>query len=657
MTPANANSSLHYADIEFDQQGTPESMLFEDIYFSRKDGIAESDYVFIQHNDLPERFLQLNEYESFLIAETGFGSGLNFLLAADLFLRSAPKSAQLYFVSFEKYPLKHADLARILSYWPQFEPLSSLLLAQYPPLLPGLQRLRLHPQITLDLYFADVNEALPEWAALHPRHVNAWFLDGFAPNKNPQMWQPELYQAISVSMANNASLATFSANGDVRRGLIRAGLNIKKAPGFGRKREMLYGTINKLGQPEPPRAKSIAIIGDGIAAATLAYALRNSEKDITIFSSASEPAAGASGNPQGAVYPLLQAQWTPTSDFYSHAHEYARHLYRNATPECWHESGVQQLIKTNEQNIKIRKIICQELYPNSCWLPQTRAQTSTSASVTLPAPSILLATAGWVSAKELVNQLFAMVKQQRNNNEKAFEQIFNCPIENIQSGSLLEHYQGERCDLESRWVLFGNGKRYFFDQVIIACGERSAELLPQALVPIRPVRGQITRVAIPKEHVLNDLQHVLCHNGYITPVSNGSCCIGATFDKSRHNAIIDANDDVQNLKQMQSDFAFTLPKEWIIGQRASVRATTPDHLPLAGRAPQFYRGKLDEWPNLWVLSGLGARGLTAAPLAAELVAAQIEGKPLPLTFRSLQALKPSRFAERARIRNKSIWVD
>lgn len=652
MTSANANSSLHYADIHFDQQGTPESSLFDDIYFSRKDGIAESTYVFIQHNDLPARFSQLTEHEQFLIAETGFGSGLNFLLAADLFLRTAPKNAHLYFVSFEKYPLKYADLAKILNYWPQFNPLAERLLRQYPPLVPGLQRLHLHPQITLDLYFADVNDALPEWASMHTRRVDAWFLDGFAPQKNPQMWQPELFPAISVSMANHATLATFSATGDVRRGLIRAGLRIKKAPGFGKKREMLFGSIQKLGQPAPAPTKSIAIIGDGIAAATLAYALRNSPKNITVYSAAAEPAAGASGNAQGAVYPLLQAQWTPTADFFSHAHEYARQLYRNTTPEHWYESGVQQLSKTPAQNMKIRKIHSRSLYPNSTWLPQTQVRASRSAGIDLPSASVMLPNAGWVPAKKLVSELFQQVKQYRLANGKGFEQVFNSPIQSIE-----EHAAQNNSLPVKQWALAINGDKYIVDQVIVACGEQSAALLPQALVPTRPVRGQITQLAIPSEHPLNQLQQVLCCNGYITPVHEGKCCIGATFDKTRHEAIIDNQDDTHNLEQMQEDFGFEIPKQWIVGHRASVRATTPDHLPLAGRAPRFTNGKLSEWANLWILSGLGARGLTSAPLAAELIAAQVENAPLPVTTRITDALKPIRFAERALIRKQTIWAD
>lgn len=652
MTSANANPSLHYADIHFDQQGTPESRLFDDIYFSRKDGVAESNYVFIHHNDLPTRFSQLADHEQFLIAETGFGSGLNFLLAADLFLRTAPKNAHLYFVSFEKYPLKYADLAKILSYWPQFQMLSELLLRQYPPLLPGLQRLHLHPQITLDLYFADVNEALPEWVERHKRTVHAWFLDGFAPQKNPQMWQPELFQAISVSMANQATLATFSATGDVRRGLIRAGLHIKKAPGFGKKREMLYGTIYKLGLPKNLPAESIAIIGDGIAAASLAYALKNSVKDITVFSAASGPAAGASGNPQGAVYPLLQAQWTPTADFFSHAHEYARQLYCSAAPSCWHETGVQQLSKTAAQHIKIRSIRARALYPSDIWLPQTRAQASQSASLELPSASLLLPKAGWVPAKTLVSELFEQVRKHRMALGRKFEQKFNCPITSIQEVGYTQNGVAGK-----PWALLTENNKYQADQVIIAGGERSASLLPQALVPIRPVRGQITQLSIPKDHPLNKLTQVLCHNGYITPATEGTCCIGATFDKSRHEAIFDAQDDKQNLNQLEKDFGFALPKQWIANSRASVRATTPDHLPLAGRAPRFANENLDEWPNLWILSGLGARGLTSAPLAAELIAAQVEALPLPATARIVDALKPIRFAERAAIRKQSIWVD
>ncbi|RUO21121.1 hypothetical protein CWE08_05890 [Aliidiomarina iranensis] len=658
MTSANANPSLHYADIEFDQQGIPESTLFADIYFSRKDGIAESNYVFIQHNDLHKRFAAISEYDSFVIAETGFGTGLNFLLAADLFLQKAPKNAHLYFTSFEKYPIRHADLVKIHQHWPQFSTLSSLLLARYPALLPGLQRIEIHPQITLDLYFSDVNDTLREWAEEHPRTVNAWFLDGFAPSKNPQMWDSKLFNAIALSLANHATFATFSATGNVRRQMLEAGLNVKKAKGFGRKREMLFGGIQKMGKPAQPAAQSIAIIGDGIAAATLAYELRNSNKRIHIFAAAEAAAAGASGNPQGAVYPLLQAQWTPSSDFYSHAHEFARQLYRSAVPNCWHESGVQQLSKSTPQLLKIRSIRSLNLYPDPYWQPQTQAQASVKANVPLPTPAVLLPTAGWVPAKQLVNELLEKVASHRKQSNLEFSVHFSCQILDIQAlnacSSASSHQQWQLL-LESTSKDFV-AENLCFDQVIIAGGEKSTQLLPQALVPIRPVRGQITQLAVPDNHQLANLNQVLCGGGYITPVHQGLCCIGATFDKTRTDAIIDPNDDEQNLRQLRDDFSFSAPQSWVVANRASVRATTPDHLPLAGRVPKFVNGQLQEYSNLWLLSGLGARGLTSAPLAAALVAAQVENRPLPVTARINAALKPIRFAERARLRNKSIWV-
>lgn len=667
----NLFAPINPAEVCFDTHGTPESELFGDIYFSRDNGCAESHYVFIAGNQLAQRFHASRMQQHWVVAETGFGTGLNFLLCASVFLQHAPATAQLHFVSFEKFPLQANDLQRALAALFSTEtalPVNSALLTQlaeklqqhYPTFLGGCHRSVIHPRITLDLHFGDVLNTLPMWAQQHNGQVNAWFLDGFAPSKNPAMWQPALYRAIAVSMAPAATLATFTATGHVRRGLQAVGIAMQRVAGFGHKREMLVGSIHKLGMPlSPPQApkvpQEISIIGDGIAAASLLYALRNAPQPLRLISAAPAPASGASGNPQGAVYPLLQADWTPTSDFYSRANDFAVRLYRQLAPEYCHFTGVQQLLYSSTSLPKIRAIISKNLYPQAIWQPCTQAQASASAGIPLPYPSVLLGRSGWVQPAPLVTAIINWVECYRSQHGLATHFHFNHAVSSLQP---------LQATLNTAWQVHSEKGSITSQHVIIAAGANSSALLPQPLVPIRPVRGQITQLQVPTEHPLQSLRQVICHSGYLTPTHNNHCCIGATFDKYHASANLKPSDDQENIAQQEQLLQFDFSSLTVAASRAGVRATTPDHLPLVGRVPYVNdclhatpnhqsKAAVQQWQNLWLLSGLGARGLTSAPLAAEMIASELQQRPQPVTTALCAALAPSRFAERALKRGQS----
>ena len=235
------------AQIHYNEQGTPVSDLFDDVYFSNESGLEETRYVFLQQNGLPERWAQ-HQASFFHIIETGFGTGLNFLLAWQHFRlhrqqQSAALCQRLYFSSFEKYPLQLADLRQALQSWPALKELAEQLLAQYPLALPGCHRLQFEQgNVTLDLWLGDVHDSMPQLPVQN--QADAWFLDGFAPSKNPQMWQPELFQQMARLAKKGTTVATFTSAGLVRRGLQDAGFSVRKIKGYGRKREMTVGIIN-----------------------------------------------------------------------------------------------------------------------------------------------------------------------------------------------------------------------------------------------------------------------------------------------------------------------------------------------------------------------------------------------------------------------------
>lgn len=229
---------MQFTDIKW-LNNTPYSIEFNDVYFSTDDGLDETNYVFIQQNQLESRFQSLQSAQ-FCIIETGFGTGLNFLVASQLWLTHAPPHAQLHFVSLEKYPLQITDLARAHALWPQFSAISTDLLQQYETLKTGTNYFSIAGgRIQLRLQVDDIALALPQLT----QKADAWFLDGFAPAKNSDMWSAEVLAEIARLSQLDTTFATFTSAGLVRRGLQAIGFKVEKLSGFGKKREMLHGTF------------------------------------------------------------------------------------------------------------------------------------------------------------------------------------------------------------------------------------------------------------------------------------------------------------------------------------------------------------------------------------------------------------------------------
>lgn len=622
----SASSQLSYAQLKIDDQGTPRSTQHNDIYFSKGQGIAESRYVFLQHNALPQRWQTATkeakpEEKTWLIAETGFGTGLNFYVCAAEFLQQAPAHHQLHFVSFEKYPLHPKDFKAVAAQWPEFEPIHSPTLRLYPELIPGLHRLFIHPRITLDLVFGDVLETLPDWANVHLNQVDAWFLDGFAPSKNPSMWQTKLYFNIAHSLTSNGTLATFTATGHVRRGLEAAGLSMKKAPGFGQKRELLQGVKRTLAAPRKRLPQSIAVLGAGIAAACMATELRDFPGSLHLVWAKDTPADGASGNPQGVLYPLLQAQWSPLSELQAHSFLFARRFYQQHTPDLFHCSGVELRGRSADDQARYQKIIQQGLYPES--LLQAK-----NGHAFLPQ-------AGWLQPQLVVQQLFQQLLDYRQQQGLSTVLLTNEPVQRIEQ--------------QTQWQVQTRSHVFTVDQLVLCLAHETALL--QAIdaniaLPLQTRRGQIT--LLPAQQ-LSQLEQVICGQGYVLPPLQGVLCTGASFDAQTSTAVIKASDDNDNIAQLNQMLGTEFTLAQVLAQRASLRATTNDHLPIQGPVARWTKTERN-WlfmPRLAILTGLGSRGLTTAPWLAHAIACDILGQALPYGQRLAEATGSQRFYLRA----------
>ncbi len=333
-------ATLQNAKLSWNNAGMPISDSFEDIYFSNNNGLHETQYIFLKQNNLPERWL-IHDRDFFVIAETGFGTGLNFLATWQAFrhfrdTHPEGKVTRLHFISFEKFPLTKLDLKQALAAWPELSLLSEQLISAYPYAVPGCQRLRFDDgSVVLDLWLGDANELLPQLYALADGLADVWYLDGFAPSKNPDMWTASLFAHLYRLSRPLATLSTFTAAGFVRRGLTDAGFAMRKVAGHGQKRSILVGYSQK---PETnidtPSVTSIAIVGGGIASACLAFLLTQRGYRVELFCADNDVAEGASGNPQGAIYPLLHQPDDLLSQFFISAFHFSKLLLDDVNRQC-----------------------------------------------------------------------------------------------------------------------------------------------------------------------------------------------------------------------------------------------------------------------------------------------------------------------------------
>ncbi|MDP4529937.1 bifunctional tRNA (5-methylaminomethyl-2-thiouridine)(34)-methyltransferase MnmD/FAD-dependent 5-carboxymethylaminomethyl-2-thiouridine(34) oxidoreductase MnmC [Alkalimonas delamerensis] len=623
--------AVQHARVHFNEQGTPVAEQFDDVYFSNDGGLAETDYVFLQHNGLPDRWQQ-HPAAFFHIAETGFGTGSNFLLTwlrFRQFRQQTPKAScqRLYFTSFEKFPLNLADLSHALAALPELTVLAQALLAQYPAPTPGCHRLVFDEgTVVLDLWLGDVLENLPQRDARVA--VDAWFLDGFAPSKNPDMWQEALFVELTRHSTTGTTVATFTAAGIVKRGLLAAGFEVQKVKGFGRKRDMLTarfaGQASET-QAQPTQAKDTAaaaefsIVGGGIAAICLTLALLQKGARVQLFCADAQLGLGASKNRQGALYPNLHAEMTLPSLIQASCFGFSRAFFTRWQscldfPLDW--CGVLHQACTSQLQNRLQKLA--QHWPAALVQPLDADSASRCAGLSLPFDAIWYPNAGWLSPQQFCQTAAAWLTEQPG-----------CRIH--------YHWPVERLEKNATGWLLHSSKHptQQVDQLIIAAGAQSNALLPEAPLPLRGIRGQVSYV---ESASLSALKTVLCHKGYITPAWQGLQALGATFDRSRSTDEWLAADDAANLELAQQSLE---QPGWLQGlsvveSRAGVRATVPDHFPLSG---QWH--KADQ--KLQVLTGLGARGLLFAPLLAEAMAADLLKEPSPLPKNWQQALHASRY--------------
>ena len=480
------------------RDGTPVSQAFEDVYFSRDGGIEETDYVFIKGNGLPERW---QGRERFTIAELGFGTGLNFLVALKRFRATAAPGATLHYMGIERFPFKPEVLTGLLGLQPELVDEAAELLAAYPLRLPGVHRIHLK-QMMLTLMIGEVAELLPEITM----PVDAWFLDGFAPAKNPQMWGEEILAQVGKASAPGATFATFTAAGAVKRGLQAAGFAVEKIPGFGHKRAMLVGRKEEALQAKPATPRTCIVIGAGIAGATPAHALAMRGQSVTVVDRG-DIANGASGNAAGVLFPQLTKQWNRSTAWYFTAYGFMlRQMARWKKAGLTFDSampGMLRLPRQAEEEQQLRSLNAILGLDASIvhWLEREAA--SAQAGVELQTGGAYFPQGTWVNAPSLCRALL----QHDHINVRSNSQVVSLA----------------RVDDQWRVTLAG-GEVIAADTVCVAAAEESAQLLAAYGLKLNHVGGQLTEIAAGDGAALRS---ILCHKGYMVPLAQ-RYLIGAT---------------------------------------------------------------------------------------------------------------------------------
>lgn len=612
VPPAMEASELDWQD------GQPVSIRFGDVYFSRDNGLEETRHVYLQHNRLSQRFAGLAPGQSFVIAETGFGTGLNFLASWQAFCHHAPADARLHFISSERYPLTSGDLRQALALWPELAPQAGELLRHYPPLVAGSHRLVLDSgRVRLTLYFGDALEALEALSF----SADAWFLDGFAPACNPEMWHDRIIHQVRQHSHQGTTLSTFTSVGRIRRALADCGFEMERAPGFGSKREMLCGQLlsghaRPTGQPG-----TVLVVGAGIAGSLVARNLAERGFQVTVADEGDVPAAGASGNPQGALYAKLGVQFNDHTRLALAALLHAQRFYPSHTPELWHGTGLLMMGATAHERERQRKFLDGNDYPDTVLRPVTAEEAGTLTGVPCPAGGLWFPHSGWLEPARLCQHL---LDHASIHTEFGFRATRLLPCNN-------------------RWCLSGEGRQDLVaDTVILAAGHQTRRLMPvTGEFRMKAIRGQIT--SLPVERLSAFPRAVITGARYLNPPSGSMAVTGATFDLRDNDPEVRSDSHQENLEGLDAMLPGIAPiDDSLLGAvtgRVSFRCTTHDYQPIAGPLVNGEGRILD---RAWLLTGLGSKGLMWAPLMAEYLTDLITAQPVALPRALARRVDPVR---------------
>ncbi len=583
--------------------------LYGDIYASRSSAWGQARAVFIEGCELPVRAPDL---PCIRLLETGFGLGVNFLATWN-WLRQTACRSRLRYVAIEKHPFTAEDLRTALTMSIQSAPvamaselqaLAKKLLAAWPPLIPGFHTIALDDQVTLTLAFGDIGLMLASVQGA----FDAFYLDGFAPDRNPEMWSQDTVKKIADLAAPGARLSSWCVAGTVRRSLAEAGFNVSKRAGFGGKRDRLFACWpENTAMPSSHEAVTspVLVIGAGIAGASIARQLAARGLSVTVIEQ-QRPAAGGSGNPVAVVRPEPGGDENPIAVFSAAGVIWLAQwlaLHGQQVPHAF--CGALRITRDQRRHDKLRQHA--QTMPED-WLSEIDiAHASELCGQQLSAAAFLLPKAAWVVPTELVKAML------------------DHPLITIKTGLRAEQLS----EVKAGWHLrLSDGSR--IDAVRVVLADAFGVLSPVPLA-VDKARGQLSLLAAREGH---EVRLIVCRDGYITPAVDGMHTIGATIQYDDAEVSARASDDEENAQRLERLLPrFVDSSKQLHSGRVSWRSTTQDRLPLVGKIAE----------GLYASVGHGSRGIACAPLCAEFLSSLMLNEPLPVGSEWVSRLNPLRF--------------
>lgn len=617
------------AQLAFRDDGTPYSPVYDDIYHSSAGGLTQARHVFIAGNQLPARWQLCERYT---IVETGFGQGLNFLATWQAWRADPQRCARLHFVSTELHPFRTADLATLHAQWPELTELSAQLRAHWPTLTPGFHRLHLDGgAVVLTLLFGDARDALAQLQC----QADAFYLDGFSPSHNPDMWDPALLSQLGRLAATDATIATWSVNGQVRAGLADAGFHCRKVAGFGPKRQMLVGRHTGDNPITPTTGRHALVVGAGLAGSSIANRLAERGWRVDLIDEADRPGQGASGNLAGVLRPLPSlddnrlARLTRAGTLYGLSH--LRRLDALGLAPRWDATGVLHLARDPRHEDKQREIARQHGYSDDYLRFVERDEAAHLAGWPVALGGWWFPHAAWVRPPSLCAANLAAWGQHVTTHYTRHMQR-------------LEYRDGLWCASDASGALIARAP------VAILANGVGINAVPQArTLPVRSARGQVAHLPT----LAHGPKVVVCRLGYVSPAIDGIVSAGATFNVDDDDTQLRASDHRENLAKLEfilpgypAQLDPAAPPEGRVG----FRPASPDRLPMVGAVPSVDAvdratalADIPRHPGLHAVSGFGARGLVWAALVAEMLASTLDGEPVPLERDLIDAIDPARY--------------
>lgn len=636
-------------------QGVPYSPRYDDVYHSTAGGLAQAQHVFLAGNGLPGNWAGRDQ---FVIVETGFGQGLNFLATWQAWRDDASRCKRLHFVSIEKHPFTREGLAQLHAGLGDLVPLAHQLQQQWPDALPGLHRLTFEGgAVTLTLAFGDVEAVLPKLMV----GADAFYLDGFSPARNADMWSDTVFRGLARLARMGATLATYTAAGFVRRGLQVTGFEVNKSPGFGGKRDMTvarFAPAWKNRRHAPPDAvrwpeRHAIVIGAGLAGCAVTERLAARGWRITLLDAHDAPARQTSSHRAAAMHAHVSPDDSLLSRLSRAGNLYAlqawQALAEAGQPVGWHGSGVLQIGEDDSEDDAQRAALDALGFPESFVRWMSPEEAAARHGATVPRGGLWFPRGGWVAPPDICRAQLAAAG-------KHVDARFQSHVASI------EHTDGVWHARDASGAVLASAP-----VLVLANAHEAERLVSGRFLALRRIRGQLTDLDAGQVEMLGGWPDcVVTGSGYLLPPgADGGVRVGSSYQPDAGPLAESVEVHAANLGRLKSllpdrSAALATIDPATLRGHVGVRTVTHNRLPLIGRMVDetqalAHAGALrgahlrdvPRMPGLYGALAYGSRGLTWAALGAELIACQLEGEPLPLETDLADAIDPARLLLRA----------